>query len=126
MVITHHGGGIVPMMEGRLDSGMELLGTRTPPQHMSAVRTALEEKPIDAFHRFYADTATFGSKAALQCVHAFFGDGHLMFGTDMPFDPDQGPRYIRETLQAISELPISESVRDGILRKNANALLGLS
>jgi predicted TIM-barrel fold metal-dependent hydrolase len=126
VVITHHGGGIVPMMEGRLDSGMEMLGTRTPPQHLGAVKTVLKEKCIDAFHRFYADTATFGSKAALQCAHTFFGDSRVLFGTDMPFDPDQGPRYIRQTLQAISELPISDEAKKRILNKNAIDLLGFA
>ena len=101
IVITHHCGGTVPLAEGRLASGLELLGTRNPPQWADAVRTDLEERPIDAFRRFYADTASFGSAAAIRCAEAFFGQDQMLFGTDMPFDPEQGPGYIRDTLQAI-------------------------
>ena len=29
-LITHHCGGMIPMMEGRIESGLQLLGTRKP------------------------------------------------------------------------------------------------
>ncbi|MCH7990704.1 MAG: amidohydrolase family protein, partial [Planctomycetes bacterium] len=60
-VITHHCGGMIPMMEGRIESGLQLLGTRNPPHLADAVKTDLKERPIDAFRRFHADTASFGS-----------------------------------------------------------------
>jgi uncharacterized protein len=124
-IITHHAGGIVPMMEGRIASGLSLIGTRCAPGLEHAVATRLRSPPIDNFKRFYADTATFGSRAAIECARAFFGVDHLVFATDMPFDPEQGPGYIRSTLQAIDKLDVQPAERAQILAGNARRLCGL-
>jgi len=124
-VVTHHVGGMVPMMEGRLSHGLELLGTRQPPGMEASVRTELVGRPIDAFRKFYADTASFGSRAAIECGLGFFGCERLVFGTDMPFDPEQGPGYIRGTLKAIEQMDLSAEDRNAILSGNAKRLLKL-
>ena len=111
------------MMAGRLGAGMEMLGTRTPPQHAEAVQTRLAEKPLAAFRRFYADTATFGSRAAITCAAEMFGTDHLLFGTDMPFDPEQGPGFIRATLRAIEEMQLTKMTTNDLLAGNAQRLL---
>lgn len=125
VVITHHAGGMIPMMEGRLDSGLELLGTRTPEAHRAAVASLIREKPVDAMRRFHADSATFGSRAAIECGLAFFGVERMLFASDMPFDPEEGPGYIRETLRAIREMDLSEADRAKILSGNAERIFGL-
>ena len=124
-VITHHCGGMIPMMEGRIASGLQLLGTRNPPQLADAVATDLKESPIDAFRRFHADTASFGSAAAIDCAKSFFGSERLLFATDSPFDPEQGPGYIRATLAAIERMDLTPSERTAILSGNAERLLNL-
>jgi len=124
-IVTHHSGGIVPMMEGRLGSGLELLGTRTPPDCVEAIAPKIGEKPLDAIKRFYADTATFGSRPAIECGLEFFGIDRMLFASDMPFDPEEGPGYIRETLHAIGEMDLSEEDRDKILFRNAERVFGL-
>ena len=123
VIITHHVGGMIPMMEGRLGSGLELLGTRNPPRHADAVKTRLKEAPLRAFRRFHADTASFGSRAAIECGAAFFGFGRLLFATDMPFDPEQGPGYIRETLGALAGMDLTEEQHRAILSANARRIL---
>lgn len=125
VVITHHAGGTVPMMAGRLGSGLELLGTRTPPAHATAIATALQEKPLAAFRRFHADTATFGSRPAIECGAAFFGWERMLFATDMPFDPEEGPGYIRETLAAIHAINLADAQRADVLSGNARRVLRL-
>lgn len=124
-VITHHCGGTIPLMEGRLKSGLKLLGTRNPPHLAEAVKTSLKERPVDAFRRFHADTASFGSRAAIECGMSFFGVDRMLFATDSPFDPEQGPGYIRETLRAIGEMDLTDSQRTAILSGNAERLLRL-
>ena len=124
-IITHHVGGMIPMMEGRLGPGMELLGTRTPQECADVVTTSLSEPLLDALRRFYADTASFGSRSAIECGQAFFGTDKLLFASDMPFDPEGGAGYIRETLRAIKEMELSDSARAKILHGNAERLLGL-
>ena len=125
-IITHHGGGMIPMMEGRLRNGLggKEYGNRTPAQHAAALETSLREPPADAFRRFYADTATFGSRPAIQCATEFFGTDRMLFASDMPFGPRQGTTPIEETLVAIRELGLTEPQRRAILSDNARRLLG--
>jgi len=122
-IITHHVGGIIPMVEGRLDTGLEMLGTRVIPGQEHAVQTPLRARPIDAFRKFYADTASFGSRASIECGRSFFGLNRIVFATDMPFDPEQGPGSIRETLRAIGEMDLAQEERHRILAGTARTLL---
>lgn len=84
-IITHHAGGTLPMMRGRIEQGLQLLGTRYAPEHAHAAETSLQEEPLHAFQRFYADTATFGSQEAIMCAASFFGETQLLFASDFPF-----------------------------------------
>lgn len=125
-IITHHAGGTIPMMENRITSGLSLLGTRCPPGMEHAVESSLRSPPIDLFKRFHADTATFGSRAALECGLAFFGPDQMVFASDMPFDPEQGRGYIHSTLQALKEMNLTADDREKILAGNARRLCGLA
>lgn len=124
-IITHHMGGMIPMMEGRLSAGMEVYGSRTPEHLKHTANARLKDRPIDAVRRFYADTASFGSKAAIASGIHFFGVSKVVFATDMPFDPDRGPRFIRETLKLIHELDLTDNEVEQILYGNARKLLKL-
>ena len=124
-IITHHAGGMIPMMEGRLGAGMEVYGSRTPEHLKDAAYVPLKERPLDAIRRFYADTATFGSKMAMEIGLQFFGLSHTLFATDMPFDPEKGPRFIRETIKMVQEMELSEQDKERILYGNASDLLKL-
>ncbi len=124
-VITHHGGGMAPMIEGRLASGWDQLGTRTSDVDYFKLLRELKKRPIDYFRMFYADTAMMGSRSSTRCALNFFGADHMVFASDAPFDPEQGPMYIRETIRILDELEISEQDRRKIYRDNAVELLGL-
>jgi aminocarboxymuconate-semialdehyde decarboxylase len=59
MIITHHFGGIVPMVEGRIGPGWDQLGARTSDEDLTLVYKSLKKRPLDYFkHVFYADTAS--------------------------------------------------------------------
>jgi predicted TIM-barrel fold metal-dependent hydrolase len=124
-VITHHAGGMVPFFSGRVGPGMDSFGARTPDEERELVDSALEGRPIDAFRRFYADTAVFGAPHALRCAHEFFGVDHLLFASDMPFDPVQGT-FIRDTIADVEALGISDAEREWIYERNARELLGVA
>ena len=126
VVITHHTGGIIPMMEGRLGGGLDCLGIRTPDDHGDAIKTALKQRPVDAFRCFYADTATFGAKPPIDCGLAFFGTERLLFATDMPFGPEEGLSNVRSTLAAIHAMDVTPHQRRQILGGNAERVLALS
>lgn len=122
-IVTHHAGGIVPMLEGRLRLGMQRLGSRTPADRSELIRTSLRVPPVEAVTRFHADTATFGSLAALQCGLSFFGVERMLFASDFPFGPEEGRVCLAESLNAIEALDLSDADRDRICSGNARALL---
>lgn len=124
-IITHHAGGMVPFFEGRVGPGWDQLGARTSSEDYRALLDELERRPVDYFHDFYADTATFGSKPALECALAFFGIDKMLFSSDAPFDPERGPMYIRETIKCIEDMDLSKKQRRKLFHGNAEALLGL-
>jgi predicted TIM-barrel fold metal-dependent hydrolase len=120
-VITHHAGGMVPFFEKRIISFQdteELL-------RRGNLKVGLSKAPIDYFKMFYADTAIYGNTPALMCAHAFFGADHFLFGTDMPFDCHSGDIFIRQTINAIEQMEISEPEKKKIYEDNARSLLRL-
>ena len=125
-IITHHMGAMVPYFEGRVGPGLDQLGARTPEQDMDLVKHNLKRRPIDYFRMFYADTALFGAVAPLECGLAFFGLDRVLFGTDMPFDPEKGPGFIRETIRAVEAMSIAPADRAKIYEGNARRLLRLT
>jgi uncharacterized protein len=123
--IIHHAGGMVPFFEGRVGPGWDQLGSRTSDTDYRPLLKELKRRPLDYFKMFYVDTATFGSKAALECALNFYGVGHTLFASDAPFDPEGGPMYIRETIRCIDSLEISQEDREKLYHKNATQLLGI-
>ena len=124
-IITHHMGGIVPYLEGRVGHGWDQLGTRTSKEDLTVLLRTLKQRPIDYFKMFYADTALFGAKAATQCGLEFFGIDHVLFASDMPFEPVPG-LYTRETIGVIENIGLTGEQQDQIFRGNAERLLNLS
>lgn len=124
-VITHHLGGTVPFLESRIKNAYDQFGARTADEDYAALLKTLAKHPHEYYRMFYADTALYGSPRALECGLAFFGADHVLFGSDMPFDAEGGPRYIRQTLHAIDEMTASAEAKAKMLRGNAVRLLGL-
>lgn len=124
-VIAHHAGGMVSFFEGRVGPGWDQLGTRTTSIDYSVLLKELKKRPVDYFRDFYADTATFGSRAAVVCALEFFGADHVVFASDAPFDPEKGPMYIRETIKVIDSLGLSAADRQKIYQDNAVRLTGI-
>lgn len=124
-IITHHLGAMLPYFEGRAGGGLDQLGTRTDDADDVAARRRLPRRPLDYFKMFYGDTALFGAHAAMECGLAFFGADRVLFGTDFPFDPEQGPGFIRETIAAMERMRASEDDRRKIYEGNARRLLRL-
>jgi uncharacterized protein len=90
-IITHHLGAMIPFCAGRIGGGLDQLGSRTDDADDGAALGRLKRRPVDYFKMFYGDTALFGAWPAMESGLAFFGADHVLFGTDMPFDPEKGP-----------------------------------
>jgi len=120
-IVTHHGGAMIPFFEGRIGPGLDQLGARTSNFDKASIR--IKKRPFDYFKMFYADTATFGARAATVCALDFFGADKIVFASDAPFDPEKGPMYIRETIKVIEGLDIGEADKARIFHGNAEKLL---
>ncbi|MGO9402639.1 MAG: amidohydrolase family protein [Terriglobales bacterium] len=124
--ITHHAGGTTPYLIGRVidtyDQNEELM--RLSGSGSSAPRSAAK-KPIDYYRMFYGDTALSGIASAMSCAFEMFGSERLVFGSDYPFGPDSGQRFIHSNLTAVDTLRLPDRDRRRILVENARSLLGL-
>src|SRR5438552_3058685 len=124
-IITHHMGAMIPFCAGRVGGGLEQLGTRSDDPDDAAALGRLARRPIDYFRLFYGDTALFGAWHAMESGLAFFGAERILFGTDMPFDPEQGIGFIRDTIAAMEKMRASDAERAAIYEGNARRLLRL-
>jgi aminocarboxymuconate-semialdehyde decarboxylase len=125
VIITHHMGAMLPYFEGRAAGGLDQLGSRTDDPDDAAARGRLKRRPLDYFRMFYGDTALFGAWAAMECGLAFFGADRVLFGTDMPFDPEKGTGFIRDTIAAMERMRATPEDRAKIYEGNARRLLRL-
>ena len=119
-IITHHGGGMISHFEGRIGKGVVKLHGSWPldPDAITA-RAATQLKS------FYGDTALNGIGHSVECAFQFFGAERLLFGTDMPFDNNNGVSYVGDTIRNVQELDVSEAMRSRIAYGNARELLGM-
>ena len=121
-IVTHHLGGMIPYFGERIRGGYENFGTRTD-EDAQGILAKLKKPPYEYLKLFYADTAIFGSVPALDCAFRFFGPERTLFGTDMPFDPDQGYRKIHRTIEGIEGMNVGPEDKKRIYELNAKKLL---
>ena len=124
-IITHHLGGMIPYFEGRIGPGWVLFGTRDSDEDNTLSLKKLKKRPIDYFHLFYGDTALTGAREATICGLKFFGSDRTLFGTDMPYDHENGLAVIRWTIEIIDSLDIKPAERQAIYEGNARQLIKL-
>ncbi|HXW26587.1 MAG TPA: amidohydrolase family protein [Xanthobacteraceae bacterium] len=119
-IVTHHHGAFVPLLEARLANGWPLLepvGLAMPPPTIS--------KPyVDHFRKFYCDTASSGfAPKALELAVDFFGPERVLYGSDAPFDVEDGRIFISGTLRAVDAMSAAPETKTAILSRNAGRIL---
>lgn len=116
-VIPHHGGGVIPHFDGRLESIFQR------PDHYQHDPDEFSKPVLEYYRSFYADAVLNGSVHSLACCVDFYGSDHVVFGTDYPYGPNDGRRFMRENIRAVEDLDVSETERDGILGGNLRSLI---
>jgi predicted TIM-barrel fold metal-dependent hydrolase len=120
-VVIHHCGALVPFFDARItesyDSSATIFGMKN--------ERNLKKPLLDYFKMFYTDTALSGGTAGLMCGYTVLGPGHLLFGTDMPYDSEFGDRILRNTIASVERMTISEQEKEMIYYGNAKKLLNL-
>jgi predicted TIM-barrel fold metal-dependent hydrolase len=123
-IVTHHAGGMVPHLSGRLVIPPELDGKEE-------VERNLSRDVLDYFRMFHADTAVFGAPHALRCALEFFGAHRLLFGTDTPLGgrplggEQRATAVVRATIADVQALGLDEADERALFHRNAERLLGL-
>ncbi len=125
VIITHHMGAMIPFCAGRVGGGLDQLGSRSDDADDAGALGRLKKRPLDYFRMFYGDTALFGAWPAMESGLAFFGADRILFGTDMPFDPEKGPGFIRDTIAAMDRIRATPEDKVKIYEGNARRLLRL-
>jgi aminocarboxymuconate-semialdehyde decarboxylase len=120
-IITHHCGGMIPYFAPRMAGGQDYAEICLK----AKFKRSLTKPPIEYYRMFYGDTALYGGTASLMCGYAFFGAEHLLFATDMPYDCEDGDRYIRLTIDAIEKMEVPEVHKEMVFEQNAKRLLRL-
>jgi uncharacterized protein len=124
-IIAHHFGGIVPMLEGRIGPGNDVMGSRTSDADYTALRKSLKKRVLDYFKQdFWADTAVFTAEPATKAGLEFFPRDKIVFASDCPYDPEGGTMYPRETLRILDKLNLPKADADKIFFKNLEAVTG--
>jgi aminocarboxymuconate-semialdehyde decarboxylase len=107
--ITHHDGGTVPYLAGRI-------------KHSPFKFENLTKPITDSLRLFYYDTAVQGNVPNLMCAYAFCGANHMLLGTDFPMVTSD---LVKETIQSVNEMAIPEAEKRKILEENARQILNL-
>lgn len=120
--LTHHAGGIIPHLAGRLALRQESSGQR---KGLGVDDRFTPQHTVGLYKRFYGDSVFSGAHGPLECALSFFGVDHIMFGTDMPFGDEAGELFVRETIADIEAAEVSEAERQALFETNARSLLGI-
>lgn len=120
-IIIHHAGAMVPFFKDRIANffgSWEITGKEN---HAAGLKKPL----LDYFRLFYVDTAINGNSDGLMCAHGFYGAGQMLFGTDFPYDAQNGYLGTRHAIDGIEGMHIPESEKQKMFETNAKKLLKL-
>lgn len=119
-IVTHHCGGVIPYLAGRMEWNDDFNEMR-----MGHKDILFPHKPLEYFRRMYYDTANNGYPAGLRCGMDFAGIGKLVFATDLPFCNQKGLRLIRDSIAAVDTLDLAPGDRRKVFQSNAVDLFRL-
>jgi aminocarboxymuconate-semialdehyde decarboxylase len=119
VIVAHHLGAMIPYFAARIESHY----SRTNDPELTV---DLPRPPMEYLHRFHGDTALNGGPHAVRCGVDFFGAGQVVFGSDYPFDNNDGLTYIRSSIDAVEGAGLAASEREAIFEGNARRLLGMA
>jgi uncharacterized protein len=120
-MIVHHAGAMVPFFANRIVNTYGVAPGLGRENHTLRV----EGDVLRYFRMFHVDTALNGNTSALMCSRAFYGIDKILFGTDAPYDPENGFLATRDTIMSVEEMPIPEAEKQSIFEDNARRLLKL-
>ena len=125
-IMTHHLGGTLPYLVGRVRSWYQTR-QEEPELYMNPAIADLSE-PLDTyFERIYGDTAVSsqGETYPLRCGYEFFGPDNVLYSADYPFGPNKGEYWTEQVVSVIDELDVPEDHKRQIYSENLKRILDL-
>jgi predicted TIM-barrel fold metal-dependent hydrolase len=119
-VVAHHAGAMVPFFAKRIE---HLYRPDWAERH--GFDTIKYAPVLDHFRKFYIDCATYGSASSMMNAYDLFGADHILFGTDMPFDSEDGLAFTREGVRTVENMPIGSTEKRLIWSENALRICGI-
>lgn len=119
-VVSHHLGGIVPFLAGRI---AESYDGKTIAKLEQGKTQLLKPSVLDYFRTFFYDTAIGGSGPAIRCCLETFGSESVVFGSDYPWGPDGGRSRLATYPGKILDLKLSNEDTRRIFEGNIRNLL---
>lgn len=116
-IVCHHMGGMTAHFIERLRSFYEWWEEDDEPYSLDS----LDED----IRRFYPDTARQSSPDVLENGYTFFGRENLVYGTDYPFGPEGGRRWMEEEIIAIEAMNIPEENKENIFSGNIKSIVDI-
>ncbi len=117
-IITHHMGGMIAHFFARIKGCYEIRDSF--PQ---AKFVTLPKDIAEYFRMFYADTVLNGSRNAFACGYEFYGADRIVFASDYPYGPENGERWLKETLSQVRKARLTQAKKAQILGGNLQRLL---
>lgn len=121
-VVSHHLGGMIPYLAGRISESYDGKTIAKPDQSPAKLaRSSI----LDYMKKFYYDTAVGGSNAAIRCCLETFGSECIIFATDYPWGPEEGRSRLASYPGKIHGLRLSKDDEDRIFSGNVSRILKL-
>lgn len=123
-IMTHHLGGMVPFIGGRISEYYVRSKSST---HWSKGDTKdyTAKSMLKYFRFFNHDTAVGGSEAAIKCGYQVVGYKRMIYATDYPFGPQDGRLRLRTYPGVLRRAIPSREENEPVFEGNARRLLKL-
>ena len=115
-IVLSHGGGTLPFLRGRLNLGYSASGYEANAECRAHIRMP----PGDYLNNLFFDTCV-GSQESLLFLINLVGAGHIMFGSDFPYDIGDADGSV--ALGALAN--VAETTRKQILWHNASRVMSI-
>lgn len=122
-VITHHLGGTIPYLIGRIQESYDAKASKV--MNVKGELFNSRTSPLEMVKRFYYDTAIGGNPAAIKCGNEVIGYRNIIFSTDYPWGPDAGRSRMNSYPEHVRNADFSPEELEDIFHKNITKLLRL-
>lgn len=122
-VVTHHLGGTIPYLIGRIQESYDAKASKV--MNVKGQLFSSNRSPIEMIKRFHYDTAIGGNPAAIKCGNEVIGHSNILFSTDYPWGPDAGRARMGTYPEHVRNANFTREELEDVFHNNISRLLKL-